>query len=136
MSHAWSRSAATRTAYSGPADENGSSAPWPTHVPLDTAFTVCIRILLLLFFAPLMTFIALALYLGRPGPVLKRYRALDNVRGGRSLFVFRTDAGGFDAHSFVGQLGQFLRKSELYKLPQLLNLAHSGPLITRYHRPQ
>jgi lipopolysaccharide/colanic/teichoic acid biosynthesis glycosyltransferase len=102
---------------------------------------VFLRTTLLLFFAPLMLFIALAIYLTTSGPVLVRREGCPSGQRAAKSFVFRTDddrvvgSAFADAKRRDNRFGRFLRNSDLYKLPQLLNLLHRGPLIGRQQRP-
>jgi lipopolysaccharide/colanic/teichoic acid biosynthesis glycosyltransferase len=102
---------------------------------------VFLRTTLLLFFAPLMLFIALAIYLTMSGPVLVRREGCPSGQHAAKSFVFRTDDDRFIGSAFAdakgrdNRFGRFLRNSDLYKLPQLLNLLYRGPLIGRQQRP-
>lgn len=87
--------------------------------------------LLLLVFAPLIGFIAVAVRIDGAGPIfLKRTFVID----GRPVpgFVFRT---GHPAGGGASQLSQFLRDSSLDQLPRLLSTLWGGmPLgIYRAH---
>jgi lipopolysaccharide/colanic/teichoic acid biosynthesis glycosyltransferase len=101
---------------------------------------VCLRIILLLFFAPLMLFISLAVYLTKSGPILIRSEGPQSGTSAAKSFVFRTDADqlcGFacvEGNTRDNPLWLFLRNSELYKLPRLLNLFDREPLIDRWRR--
>lgn len=78
-------------------------------------------LVLLVFCAPLLLFIAMAIKLGSKGPVLLASER--HIAGGKLVasWQFRTRQGDGDAEWTT--LGAFLRVSRLELLPQLLNVA-------------
>jgi Undecaprenyl-phosphate glucose phosphotransferase len=88
--------------------------------------------LILLFIAPLMCVIALAIKLDSPGPVLFRQQRfgfnnqLIEVWKFRTMYLDQSDLGGAvqarQDDPRVTRLGRFLRKSSLDELPQFLNV--------------
>ena len=88
----------------------------------------CLAAMLLLAYAPLIGFIALAIYIDSSGPVLlTRMLKIDGRPDVRS-FVFRTERQSDDHRPTP--FGAFLRSSSLDRLPQLLNGLRGGmPLI-------
>ena len=89
-----------------------------------------------------MVFISVAVYLTKSGPVLIRSEGLQTGKRAAKSFVFRTNADQARGVACVGVgvdtrdtlLGLFLRNSDLYKLPRLLNLFDREPLIDRWRR--
>lgn len=92
---------------------------------------VCASAMLLLF-APLMLFVALAVKVSSPGPVLFRQQRIGRGNMLFSVLKFRTmrvDASDVDGNqsasrsdSRVTAVGAFLRRTSLDELPQLLNV--------------
>jgi hypothetical protein len=105
---------------------------------LDNGAGFCLAAMLLLAYAPLIGFVALAVVIDSAGPVLSnRKRLLRGWRDAEAL-VFRTimederDCGSdaeqqFDARRST-RIGMFLRNSGLDQLPRLLNVLHGRPL--------
>ena len=80
--------------------------------------------MLLLAYAPLIGFIALAIYIDSVGPVfLKRTLKVDG-RPDVESFVFRTARLSGDCRPTA--FGTFLRNSSLDRLPQLLTILWGG----------
>lgn len=92
----------------------------------------CLGAVLTIFFAPLMAFIALAIKLDSPGPVFFKQKRHGYRHREIQVFKFRTmrtdrlDYGCAQQtrrdDPRVTRVGQFLRKSSLDELPQLLNV--------------
>ncbi len=91
-----------------------------------------IALLILLFVAPLMTLIALAIKIDSPGPVLFRQERYGFNNNQIEVLKFRTMYNDENASKVMRQatrfdpritrIGRFLRKSSLDELPQLLNV--------------
>jgi exopolysaccharide biosynthesis polyprenyl glycosylphosphotransferase len=92
----------------------------------------CLGAVLTFFFAPLMAFIALAIKLDSPGPVFFKQKRHGYRHREIEVFKFRTmrtdrlDYGCAQQtrrdDPRITRVGQFLRKSSLDELPQLLNV--------------
>jgi exopolysaccharide biosynthesis polyprenyl glycosylphosphotransferase len=129
--------------YSYAIDENGTSDENELKLvlrrPLSSAGLAlkgledfCLGALLTVFFAPLMGFIALAIMLDSPGPVFFKQKRHGYRHSEIEVFKFRTmridrlDYGCAQQtrrdDSRITRVGQFLRKSSLDELPQLLNV--------------
>ena len=101
--------------------------------------------LILLLAAPVMAFIALAIKLDSPGPVLfrqKRYGFNNeqiNVRKFRSLYHHQADPLASKVVTKddprVTHVGRFIRKTSLDELPQLFNVVFEGNLSLVGPRP-
>jgi exopolysaccharide biosynthesis polyprenyl glycosylphosphotransferase len=95
----------------------------------------------LLVFAPLIAFLALAIRLESPGPILFRQRRIGRNGTDFTMFKFRTMVDGADSMKRdlldlneasgtfkiaddprITRVGRFLRKTSLDELPQLLNV--------------
>jgi putative colanic acid biosynthesis UDP-glucose lipid carrier transferase len=95
------------------------------------AFDLALSALLIVFLAPLLTLIALAVVLDSDGPALFRQRRTGLNGRIFTIYKFRTmtvmEDGDELAHATRGdervtRLGAFLRKSSLDELPQLFNV--------------
>ncbi|WP_374544549.1 exopolysaccharide biosynthesis polyprenyl glycosylphosphotransferase [Rhodoblastus sp.] len=93
---------------------------------------VAVTSVALLFFAPVMALIALAIKLDSPGPLLFRQKRVGFNNGHFELLKFRSmyDSAA-DAHASrqtsrnddrVTRVGRFIRRTSLDELPQLLNV--------------
>jgi lipopolysaccharide/colanic/teichoic acid biosynthesis glycosyltransferase len=95
---------------------------------LDNIAGFCLAAMLLLSCAPLIGFIALALYIDSAEPVLLRRTLKIDGRPDVRSFVFRT--GRRSGDGCPTRFGTFLRNSDLDRLPQILDILQGGmPLI-------
>jgi lipopolysaccharide/colanic/teichoic acid biosynthesis glycosyltransferase len=91
----------------------------------------CFTTMLLFAYAPLIGFIALAIYIDSVGPVfLKRTLKVDG-RPDVESFVFRTARLSGDCRPTA--FGTFLRNSSLDRLPQLLTILWGGKPLRICH---
>ena len=98
---------------------------------LKRAFDVVVSILGLIVLSPVLLFIALAVKIGSPGPVL--YRARRVGRGGEEFALLKYRSMVVDAASIgpavtgqgdprVTPVGRALRRTKMDELPQLINV--------------
>jgi exopolysaccharide biosynthesis polyprenyl glycosylphosphotransferase len=91
---------------------------------------VCISLVALVIFAPLMAVTAVAIRLDSPGPAIFRQSRVGQHRRRFRLFKFRTMTVGSEHKGIyttandprVTRIGKFLRASRLDELPQILNV--------------
>jgi Undecaprenyl-phosphate glucose phosphotransferase len=108
-------------------------------------FDKVVGALALLFVAPIMALVALAIKLDSKGPVLFKQRRygfnneLIEVYKFRSMYVDQTDASAQRLVSKndprVTRVGRFIRKTSLDELPQLFNVVFAGNLSLVGPRP-
>jgi len=117
------------------------SATWPLqtgfHLVKHSVFASVKRIsdivfaaILLVLSSPVMLFAALAVRLSSPGPVIFRQTRVGQHRDLFTLFKFRTMVVGSEKKGMytgendprITRIGQFLRKTRLDELPQLINV--------------
>lgn len=101
------------------------------HITPKLGFDVCVAGLALIFLAPLMLLVAVAIRLESRGPILfsqVRY-GWDNrpfrVYKFRSMFADKCDSGSrqcVENDSRVTRIGAFIRRTNIDELPQLLNV--------------
>jgi len=91
---------------------------------LDNIAGFCLAAMLLFAYAPLIGFIALALYVDSAEPVLLRRTLKIDGRPDVRSFVFRTGRRSGDGSPT--RFGTFLRNSGLDRLPQILDILHGG----------
>ena len=97
---------------------------------LDYLARFCVSVVLLLFYGPLIGFIALAVSLDSAGPIFSKRKLRRAGRPDVENYVFRTviedEGGGAEKRleSRPTRIGVFLHNSGLNRLPLLLNLLH------------
>ena len=130
-----------------PACLDAGQAFSPSHRMLKRGFDLCLAIVCLLAFSPLLLVVALAIWLTDGGPVIYRHRRIGRNGVAFDCLKFRTMARDADralaAHlarspaaraewaatrklrddpRVLGRLGRFLRRTSLDELPQLFNV--------------
>jgi lipopolysaccharide/colanic/teichoic acid biosynthesis glycosyltransferase len=91
---------------------------------IENVAAFCLASVLLLAYAPLIGFIALAIYIDSAEPVLLRQTLKVAGRPDVISFVFRT--GRRSGNGRPTRFGTFLRSSGLDRLPRLLNILWGG----------